>query len=89
MKKIIISIVILICILIVGVVYFVSKSKTKKDNGDGKLILKQGDIISVTVKNSSTTLSQELKGFYYKITGSDLNIIVATETGVIAINGST
>ena len=58
-------------------------------NLDGKLILKQGDIVSVTVKNSSTTLSQELKGFYYKITGSDLNILVATETGVVAINGST
>lgn len=67
----------------------ISTSDDSSYNLDGKLILKQGDIISVTVKNSSKTLSQELKGFYYKITGSDLNIIVATETGVIAINGST
>lgn len=67
----------------------ISVSDDSSYNLDGKLILKQGDIVSVTVKNSSTTLSQELKGFYYKITGSDLNILVATETGVVAINGST
>lgn len=67
----------------------ISTSEESRYNLDGKLVLKQGDIISVTVKNSSTTLSQELKGFYYSVTGSDLHIIVATETGVVAINGLT
>ncbi len=57
-------------------------------NSDGKLVLKQGDEIAVTVKNSSATLSQALKSFYYNSTGSDLHIIVATAAGTIAINGS-
>lgn len=59
------------------------------NNTDGKLILKQGDQISVTVKNSSKTLSQALKSFYYNATGGDLHIIAATSSGTIAINGAT
>lgn len=59
------------------------------NNTDGKLILKQGDQISVTVKNSSKTLSQALKSFYYNATGGDLHIIAATSSGTIAINGTT
>ena len=55
----------------------------------GQLILKQGDEILVTVKNSSKTLSQSLKSFYYDVKGEDLHIISATATGTIAINGAT
>jgi len=57
------------------------------DNNEGTLILKQGDIISLTVKNSSKTLSQSLKSFYYNMTGSDIQIIAATASGTVAING--
>ena len=55
---------------------------------EGKIILKQGDIISLTVKNSSKTLSQSLKNFYYNIAGSDIQIIAATASGTVAINGT-
>ena len=61
--------------------------KNTVNNSDGKIILKQGDAISVTVKNSSKTLSQSLKSFYYNIAGSDVQIITATASGTIAING--
>ena len=44
-----------------------------KLNGTGKIILKEGDIISVTTKNSSKTLSQTLKSVYYSITGFAYN----------------
>lgn len=57
------------------------------NNRDGKILLKQGDIISVTVRNSSKTLSQSLKSFYYGTNGSDIQIITATATGTVAING--
>lgn len=57
-------------------------------NSDKKIILKQGDAISITVKNSSKTLSQSLKSFYYGITGTNLQIIVATASGTIAISGT-
>ena len=56
-------------------------------NRNGKIILKQGDEISVKVKNSSETLSQTLKSFYYNVRGEDLHIISATASGIIAING--
>ena len=51
--------------------------------------LKEGDVISVTAKNSSKTLSQTLKNIYYTISGDDLHIISASGTGTIAINGAT
>lgn len=57
-------------------------------NDTGVLILKEGDGISVTVKNSSATLSQSLRNIYYKATGEDIHIILATASGTIAINGT-
>ena len=59
-----------------------------ENNNDGKIILKQGDAISVTVRNSSKTLSQSLKSFYYTPIGSDVQIITATASGTVAINGA-
>jgi len=59
-----------------------------QNNVDGKIILKQGDIISVTVKNNSKTLSQSLKSFYYNIKGADVQIIAATASGTVAITGA-
>lgn len=64
-----------------------SDSNTE-NNSDGKIILKQGDAISVTVRNSSKTLSQSLKSFYYTPIGSDIQIITATASGTVAINGA-
>ena len=61
----------------------------KTYNDTGALILKEGDSISVTVKNSSATLSQSLRNIYYKATGEDIHIILATASGTIAINGAT
>ena len=58
-------------------------------NDTGVLMLKEGDGISVTVKNSSATLSQSLRNIYYKSTGEDMHIILATASGTIAINGTT
>lgn len=57
-------------------------------NKTGQIILKEGDIISVTAKNSSKTLSQTLKNIYYTIRGEDLHIIASTSTGTIAVNGA-
>lgn len=64
-------------------------SENVNNNVSGKLILKQGDEIYVTVKNSSPTLSQTLKSFYYNATEGSMHIIAATSSGTIAINGTT
>lgn len=66
----------------------VSASNTN-NNTHGKLILKHGDAISVTVKNNSRTLSQSLKSFYYNWTGSGSQIIAATASGTVVIDGTT
>lgn len=62
---------------------------TSDESGYGRLVLKQGDEISVTVKNNNKTLAQSLKKFYYNATQGDIHIIAATATGTIAINGKT
>ena len=54
-----------------------------------KIALKEGDIISVTAKNSNKTISQTLKSIYYTIKGDDLHIIAASSTGTVAVNGNT
>lgn len=64
-------------------------SQITDNNRTGQLILKQGDLISVTVKNSSQTLSQLLKSLYNNVTIGDLQIIAAGSSGTININGAT
>lgn len=53
----------------------------------GVYTLKEGDIVSVQVKNSSNTLSQTLKNFYFKIIGNDTYVIAAEHAGIVAVNG--
>ncbi len=69
------------------------KSSNQREDDDGAdalgvLNLKEGDIISVTAKNSSKTLSQTLKNIYYTISGDGMKIIVATGSGTIAVDGA-
>ena len=52
------------------------------------LLLKEGDIFSTSIKNSNTTMSQQLKNFFYKVTGNDLYIIGAEHGGIVTANGS-
>ena len=74
------------------------EEQLRKNNADiadpnkedtSKVLLKEGDIVSVVAKNSSKTVSQALKGFYYTIKGEDLYIISSTCTATVAVNGST
>lgn len=64
-------------------------AESTANNNNGKLILKQGDQILITVRNSSLTFSQALKSFYYNVKGDDMHIITATASGTVAINGAT
>lgn len=54
---------------------------------NGRVTLKQGDIISVTVKNNNKTIAQMLRSFFYKISGSDAYQIAASHSGVVMANG--
>ena len=58
-----------------------------KDNGKGQKKLKEGDMISVNVKNTNTTIAQMLKNFLYSISGNDTYQIEAKHAGVVMTNG--
>ena len=67
---------------------FTSQIEEKFKTND-KIILKEGDVVSVVAKNSSKTVSQTLKSFYYTVKGEDLHIISSTSTATVAVNGTT
>lgn len=50
-------------------------------------ILKQGDIVSVSVKNTNQTLSQQLKNFFYSVVGKDTYTIAAAHGGIVTATG--
>lgn len=58
-------------------------------NSKGRIILKEGDIVSVTVKNTNKTISQMLRNFFYMVSGNESYQISAQQAGVVAVNGST
>ena len=52
------------------------------------LALKEGDIFSASVQNTNSTLSQQLKNFFYKVTGNDTYTIAAEHAGIVTANGA-
>lgn len=55
----------------------------------GRVILKEGDIVTITVKNTNKTIAQLLRNFFYMVSGNDSYQIDAQHSGVVAVNGST
>ena len=66
---------------------YTSQIEDEFAKNNNEILLKEGDIISVSAKNSSKTMSQTLKGIYYTISGDDLHIIASTSTGTVAVSG--
>lgn len=56
-------------------------------NDKHKYILKEGDMISVSVKNTNKTIAQMLKNFFYSVTGNDAYQIAAQASAMITANG--
>ena len=50
--------------------------------------LKEGDIVTVKAQNTNTTLSQQLKNFFYTVMGNDTYSIAATAAGVVTATGT-
>lgn len=53
-----------------------------------KLAFKEGDIFTVSVENTDTTLSQQLKSVLYSISGNNLYTISASHGGLVTANGN-
>lgn len=58
------------------------------DNAKHQYILKEGDIVSISVKNTNKTISQMLRNFFYTISGSDTYQVAAQHSGIVMCNGS-
>ena len=60
----------------------------RKLEDKGYIRLKEGDMFSTTVKNTNTTIAQQLRGFFYKIAGNENAQVAAKHGGVVSVNGS-
>jgi len=49
--------------------------------------LKEGDIVTVSVKNTNTTISQLLRNFFYSIVGNDSYSVSASSSGMVTNTG--
>lgn len=58
-------------------------------NDSGTILLKEGDRIAVTAKNTNQTISQILKNFFYQIAGNDTYQIAAQHAGIVTATGTT
>ena len=58
-----------------------------KDNTKHKITLKEGERVSVTVKNTNTTIAQTLRNFFYRIAGNDTYQIAVQYAGIVTVNG--
>ena len=56
-------------------------------DSNGAYYCKEGDIISVSVKNTNQTIAQQLKNFFYTVTGNDAYTIAAEHAGIVTANG--
>ena len=75
----------------VGENYYYSIYTTQvleKINSDtGAMYLKQGDMVTVSVKNTNRTIGTILRDFFYSITGNNSASVTASDSGIVAANG--
>lgn len=64
---------------------FTAQVEDKLEN-EGEYNLKEGDIVSVTVKNTNKTMSQILRNFFYQVTGNNTYNIAAQHSGIVNVN---
>ena len=72
-----------------NVYYSIYTSQVQEElNKNGKIKLKQGDMVTVTVKNTNQTIAQLLRNFFYRISGNDSYQIAAQGNAIVTVNGS-
>ena len=57
-------------------------------NGTGTYNMREGDILSVSVKNTNKTMAQTIRNAFYSISGSDTYQIAAQHSGIVTATGS-
>ena len=67
---------------------FTSQILEKIEEENGQYILKEGDMFSVSVKNTNQTLSQLIRNFFYTVTGNDTYQIAAEHAKMVTVSGT-
>lgn len=49
--------------------------------------LKEGDIVTVSAKNTNQTIAQQLKNFFYTVVGRDTYVIASSHGGLVTATG--
>ncbi len=57
-------------------------------DSQGKYVLKEGDVVSISVKNTNTTISQMLRNFFYTVSGKGTYQVAAQHAAMVKSNGS-
>ena len=66
---------------------YTTQIESKLYDGRSAYLLKEGDIVSVSVKNRSITLAQTLRNVYYRVSGNGTYTISASSAGTVTVNG--
>ena len=54
----------------------------------GDLVLKEGDMVFVSVENTNVTIGQQLRNLMYRVTGNDSSTVAASASGIVTTNGN-
>ena len=60
---------------------------TKYLDKNKEYYLKEGDIVTVSVKNINQTIAQQLKNFFYSVIGEEVYVIAALHGGIVLATG--
>ena len=56
-------------------------------NKNKEYYLKEGDIVTVSIKNINQTIAQQLKNFFYSVIGEEVYVIAASHGGIVLATG--
>lgn len=71
-------------------IYYTEYTSQVLDNITGnnnRMILKEGDIVTVKALNTNTTIAQTLRNFLYRTAGNNSSSIAASHSAVVTSNG--
>lgn len=68
---------------------YTSQIENELAKPNGRILLKEGDIVTVSVKNTNQTIAQLLRNFFYVVSGDNLYQMAGQHSGVVAVNGNT
>ena len=66
---------------------YTSQVLTNITGDNNRMILKEGDIVTVKALNTNTTIAQTLRNFLYKTAGNNSSSIAASHSAVVTSNG--